>query len=162
MTKDEKDLEKLKKNYEEIEKKYDLPSFKELNENFHVEKVAEVNTEILIREIRRFIGDKLVNYMRFIENLLNPVNVPMFIFSMVKLLDADDKKQLSEIYKKLIKIEVKFIELDLDFKEEKEAEFIKESYKLWQGVKKDILKIMNKINKKWDEKSETGNKGYFG
>lgn len=162
MVKDEKDLEKLKKDYEELEKKYGLPSFKELNEDFHIEKAAETDTEILIREIRRFIGDKLVNYMRFIENLLNPVNVPMFIFSIVKLLDVEDKRKLSDVYKKLMKMEVEFIELDLDFDEENEARFIKNSYELWQEVKKDILKIMKKINKKWDDKSEAGNKGYFG
>ena len=162
MTKEEQKLEKLKKEYETLKKKYDIPDFKDLNEDFHIEKIAESETEILIREVRKFIGDKMMNYMRFIENLLNPVNVPMFIFSIIKLLDAEEKKALSEMYKELMKKEIQFIELDLEFNEEKEAEFVKNAYEFWQGIKKDMLKIIDKINKKWDNKFEGNNKGYFG
>ncbi len=155
-------LTKLKEDYEKLRKRHNLPSFKELNEDFQIEKAAETETEILIREVRRFVGDKLMNYMRFIESLLNPVNVPMFIFSIIKLIDAEEKKRLSEIYKKLMKKEIKFIELDLEFNEEKEAQFIKDSYELWQEMKKDMLKVMDKINKRWDDKFEANNKDYFG
>jgi hypothetical protein len=162
MTKDEQKLEKLKKEYEVLKKKYDLPDFKDLNEDFSIEKIAESETEILIREVRKFMGDKMLNYMRFIENLLNPVNVPMFIFSIIKLLDAEEKKGLSEIYKELMKKEIQFIELDLEFDEKKEVEFIKNAYEFWQGIKKDMLKIIDKINKKWDNKFEVNSKGYFG
>ena len=160
--KEESKLEKLKKDYRILEGKHNLPSFEKLNEDFHIEKIAEFETEILIREVRKFMGDKMLNYMRFIENLLNPVNVPMFIFSIIKLLDAEEKKEFSEIYKELMKKEIRFIELDLEFDEKKEAEFIKNAYEFWQGIKKDILKIMDKINKKWDNKFDVNSKGYFG
>jgi hypothetical protein len=152
----------LKKDYEKIRKKHNLPDFEKLNEDFHIEKAAESETEILIREIRRFIGDKLANYMRFVENLLNPVNAPMFVFSIIKLIGPEEKKILSEIYKKLMKEEVKFIELDLEFNEEKEAQFIRETYQFWQKIKKDMLKVIDKINKRWDDKFEANSKGYFG
>ena len=155
-------LAKLKEDYERLRKRHNLPSFKELNEDFQIEKAAETETEILIREVRRFVGDKLTNYLRFIDSLLNPVNVPMFVFSIIKLIDAEEKKRLSEIYKKLMKKEIKFIELDLEFNEEKEAQFIKDSYELWQEMKKDMLKVMDKINKRWDDKFEANNKDYFG
>ena len=162
MEKDEKKLEKVKKDYEALRKKYSLPDFRKLNEDFCIEKTAESETEILIREVRKLVGDKMINYMRFIENLINPVNVPMFVFSIIKLLDGEQKKKLSEIYKELIKKEVQFIELDLQFDEKKEAEFIKDSYESWQGIKNDLLNIIGKINKKWDDKSEVSSKGYFG
>ena len=70
---EESKLKKLKENYSIIQKKHSLPKFEELNENFFIEKLAEVETDLLIREVRRLMGDKLVNYMRFVENLLNPV-----------------------------------------------------------------------------------------
>jgi len=90
------------------------------------------------------------------------VNVPMFIFSIVKLLDSDEKKSLEEMYKELMKIELRFIELDIEFNEEKEVQFIKDSFEMWQGMKHDILRITEKINSKWDEKSNSESKGYFG
>ena len=61
-----------------------------------------------------------------------------------------------------MKKEIQFIELDLEFDEKKEAEFIKDSYEFWQGIKKDLLKIIGKIQNKWDNKSEANSKGYFG
>jgi hypothetical protein len=160
--KEELNLDKLKKDYSEIQRRYDLPSFEELNKDFVIEKISEVETDFLIREIRKFIGDKLANYMRFIENLLNPVNVPLFVFSMVKVLDPEDKNKLNDIYKRLIRSEIKFIERDVEFSEEKEVIFIKESYTLWQEIKKDISRILEKIESKLDIKLEINNKGYFG
>jgi len=154
-------LEKLKTEYLELHKKYSLPSFQEMNEDFYIEKIAESETEMLIREVRRMVGDRLANYMRFIENLLNPVNVPMFVFSIIKLLGIEEKNTLQEIYKKLIKNEIKFVERDLKFEEEKEAKFIRESYDLWQEIKKELATIFEKIDKNWEIKTEENSKGYF-
>ena len=162
MAKEESKLEKLKENYLKIQKEHNLPSFEDLNKDFHIEKIAELESDLLIREVRRFVGDKMVNYMRFIENLLNPVNVPMFILSVIKALNTEDKKKLSEMYKDLMKMEIVFIELDLEFSEEKESKFIKDSYKSWQKIKKDLLKILDNVKVGKDTKIESNNKGYFG
>ncbi len=159
---DKSKLEEFKKKYGVLRKKYDLPCFDDLNKDFHIEKISEFETEILIREVRKFIGDKIVNYMRFLENLINPVNVPVFIYSIVKLLGPEDKKKLSAIYKELMKNEILFIERDLGFDEKKEAEFIRDSYKTWQSVKNDLLEVIEKVKGKWDDKIEINSKGYFG
>ncbi len=155
-------LEQLKKEYEKLQKKEKLPGFKEMNEEFYIEKIAESETDMLIREIRRMIGDKCANYMRFIENILNPVNAPMFVFQILKIISQEDKKNLSEVYKKLMQNEIKFIERDLDYNEQKEAEFVKESFKMWQEIKKDIIPIFEKIERNQVIKPEDNNKGYFG
>jgi len=158
----EYNLETLKQEYKKIQEKYNLPSFEELNEDFNIEKASEVQVELLIREIRRFVADKLSNYMRFVEAILNPVNVPMFVYSLIKSLDTQEKEKLKEIYKKLSKNELKLIELDINYSEEKEALFIRDSYKMWQEMKKDLLDIFEKANKNWDNKVESKNKDYFG
>ena len=162
MAKEKDKLKKLKEDYLEIQKKYKLPSFEKLNEDFQIEKVAEVNTDHLIREVRKFMADKFSNYLRFIEMLLNPVNVPMFVFYFVKSLNAEDKTRLSESYKKLAKIEIDLIEADVQFSEQKEAEFIKESYKIWQEIKEDIIKMIDSVKNNWDTKIKPNDKGYFG
>lgn len=155
-------LENLKKEYGKIQKQHGLPSFEELNQDFQIEKAAEVETDILIREIRKLVADKLAGYLRFMEMLFNPVNVPVFVFSMIKTLGIEDKKKVSEVYKKLARNEINLIEADTQFSEKKEAEFVKESYKLWQEIKKDTLEILDSVKKKWDSKFETNSKGYFG
>ncbi|MFH1801771.1 MAG: hypothetical protein ABH804_03005 [archaeon] len=155
-------LDDLKKRYKEIQIKHKLPSFEQLNEDFSIEKTVETESEILIREVRRYIGEKFLGYLRFIEMLINPVNSPMFIFSIIKTLNLKDREKLNEIYKKLSKMQIKFLELDVDFSEEKEAVFIRESYTLWQEIKRELLEIVETINKNWDNKIEKEGKGYFG
>ena len=159
---DECNLESLKEDYKKIQERYDLPEFEKLNEDFQIEKLAETETDFLVREIRKFVADKFMNYLRFIESILNPVNVPMFVFSIVKSIGEDEKKRLTEVYKKLAKCEVDLIGLDIEFSEDNEAKFVKESYEVWQEMKKDILGIIDVIKKNWDNKLESNGKGYFG
>jgi len=162
MPKKELSLEKLKKDYKKIQNKYNLPDFKKLNEDFSIEKISETETENLIREIRRFMGEKFSNYLRFSEAILNPVNVPMFVLSVVKTINSEDKKRLTEVYKKLSKIEVQLLELEIEFSDKKEAEFIKNSFRIWQDIKKDLIELVETIKRSWDNKFETNSKSYFG
>ena len=155
-------LEQLKMNYLVIHKKYGLPSFQEINEDFHIERIAEAETELLPAEVRRWMWEKYLNYMRFLEGILNPVNATIFIFSIIKTLSQEDKKRISEIYKKLMKEEINVIKLDLEFDEKKEAEFIKRSYKMWQEIKKQLSDVLVEAEKKFEIKQEENSKGYFG
>ena len=160
--KKESDLEKLKENYKKIEKTHHLPDFDKLNSEFSTEKIAEFETDFLVREVARIMGEKFSNYLRFVELILNPVNSPMFIFSLMKTMGESEKKKLSEIYKELAKIELNLIELDVDFSEKKEAEFINNSYKTWINMKKDFQEVIEKIKANWDNKSDNNSKAYFG
>lgn len=161
MTK-ESDLDNLIKEYKKIQNKYGLPDFDSMNQDFQIEKIAEFKTLLLIREIRKFMADKFSNYLKFIEEILHPVSSQMFVFSIIKSLSLEEKTKLTEIYKKLVKIEVRLIELDLEFFEKKEADFIKETYSLWQEIKKEFLFVLDKIKKNWDNKLEGNSRAYFG
>lgn len=157
----ESNLEDLKKDYKKIQEKYNLPSFEDLNQNFQIEKISEVETDYLLREIRKFIADKFSNYLRFIEAMLNPMNVPMFIFSLIKTIGPEEKNKLTKIYKKFAKIEVEIISLDLVFSENKDAEFIKKSYEVWEEVKKELSGILKVVEGNWENKSQSNEKGYY-
>ncbi len=155
-------LEEFKKDYLGIQEKYDFPNFEELNQDFQIEKLVDVETDYLVREIRKMVTDKFANYLRFVETFLHPMNTPMFVLSIVKLISVEDKKMLVNIYEKLAKSEMKVVELDLSFSEEKDAKFVKDSYKLWQEIKKDLLMFVKKIEENWDSKPEVNGKNYFG
>jgi len=154
-------LKKLKEEYSKIQKKYTFPSFDKLNEDFRIEKTAQTETDFLVREIRESMGETLENFLRFVEAILNPVNVPMFLFPIIKSLNVEEKNKLSEIYKKLSKLEIDSMKL-IDYSEKKEAEFIKNSYKIWQEIKKDFVKIIEAVENKTEAKVEKSEKGYFG
>lgn len=154
----------LRKRYEELRKKYGLPDFDEMNKDFYIEKIDEAKSDFLIREIKGKVGDKLANYMKFLENLINPVQAPMFIFSILKAVGNEDKKKISDVYRKLVKSEMTFIALDLEFDEAREARFIKNSFQLWQSVKLDLKEVFDVIEKNLPSsgKGVEDNKGYFG
>lgn len=163
MDKDESCLENVKREYFVLQGKYGLPDFDTLNKDFQIEKVAETETEILLREVRRFVFDKISNYMRFLEGLLNPSGASMFVFSILKSLNSDDKKLAEKIYKKLMALEIDLMEIDITYDEEKEAEFIKKSFNEWSEIKQDWAKIISSIKKNWDNQIERNNgRGYFG
>lgn len=162
MKESESCLKTLKENYSKIQKEFQLPGFEELNKDFYIEKIAEIETDYLIREIRKFISEKISSYIRFLETLMNPSNVPMFVFSVVKNFSQEDKKQISDLYKTFAKLEVKTIELDIEYNEEKEVQFIKEAISIWDASKKQLLEVSSKINNNWDNKIEVNGRGYFG
>ena len=159
---DENGLEEFKKEFLEVQKKYNLPSFEELNQHFYIDKLVDVETDYLVREIRKLVVDKFANYVRFIETFLHPTSAPMFVLSAVRLMNIEDKNKLTEIYSKLSKYEIKVIELDLCFSEKNDAEFINEAFDLWKNVKDDLLAFVKKISANWDNKPEVNGKGYFG
>ena len=159
---DHNDLEKLKEKYKLFQEKYNLPYFKELNENFQIEKIAEIETEFILKEVRRFMTDKFFNYLRFIESLINPTNAPMFVFAIAKTLGVGEREKLVEIYKKITKIELDLIDFDLYYSEEKEAESIKNYWTFWNEIKKQLFDVIEVVRKNLDNKQEDNGKGYFG
>lgn len=161
MKEETSDLEDLKKQYLVFKQKYNLPEFTELNELFDIEEI-NIETEFLLRRIRRMVSEKLTGYLRFIDILLNPNNAPIFFFKLIKKLDKDDRELLSDIYQKLGNFEIEIISLDLEYSGEKEAEFINKVYKtLKTEIRKNLAKIIEKLNAK-DNNYQKINGSYFG
>jgi len=155
-------LAKLKEAYRVLQIKYNLPSFEKLNEDFQIEKAAELETDFVLREVRRYVTDKFFNYLRFIESILTPVNAPMFVFAITKTIGVKDREKLIELYKKIAKVDIDLIDLDVEYSEEKEADSIKKYYEMWQEIKKELLEVVDVIKKNWDTKIGEDTKSYFG
>lgn len=156
------ELENLRNNYEPLKKKYSLPEFTELAEEFDIERAAEKQSSFTLREIRRTINDKISAYLHLFETFTNPSNAPMFIFSMLKNISEDEKQKVKDIYKQLAKIEMTIFKLDTIYSEKSEADFIKTATKEWKIMKKDILVLVEKFDKNFNVNSSTVSRGYFG
>lgn len=159
---DDSKLEKLKKEFSKLQKKYSLPHFERLNEDFGIEKAAESESDFPIKEIRKQISEKVYNYLRLMETMINPVNAPMSILSVVKTLSVEDKSRLTEVYKKLVKVELQLVLTDVEFSEKKEADFIRDTYKVWRETKTEISEVLGKVEKSWETKTESNGRKYFG
>ncbi len=156
-------IDEVKNSYEKIREKYSLPSFNEINSDFQIEKIVDLDVEFLIRRVREYVGDKISIYFKFIENLIQPSNAQMFVFMIIKKLEKKDVLKLRSIYEKLAVMELELIELDLVFDAEKEAEFIRNAFLGWQEIKVDLYRIIGSVKKKGlEDFSSSGEKKYFG
>ena len=154
-------IQELKKNYNQLKIKHSLPEFTELNKLFDIED-TEIETEFLLKKVRRTISEKIASYLRFIDIILNPSNAPIFFFKLVKRLDSKDMQTLKNIYEKLGKFEIQTICLDIDYSEKNDAEFIKDIFNTFnKEIKKDFIVIIEKLNTE-EENSKKINGSYFG
>ena len=154
------ELEELKKKYEGLSGKYKLPSFKELNENFEIDKI-EMDSDALLRSVRKVMMEKIINSLGFVEMLLNPMNSPRMYLSYIRSMGQEDKKCIEDIYGALAEVSVAALEAEINYSEEREASLIKEILKVWNKIKPEFNTILKNM------KSPAGNnikkdRSYFG
>ncbi|MBU3924159.1 MAG: hypothetical protein KJ592_04535 [Nanoarchaeota archaeon] len=151
----------LEEKYDELKQKYSLPELQKLSEDFDIEKTQEKESPFLLREIRRTINEKIGAYIHLFETLINPTSPPMFVFSLLRNINSDDKESIKEIYKTLSKTQIEIMKLDTIYKEESEAKFINETFKIWQTLKSKIYKIIENLESSYEEDDTIKNKSYF-
>jgi hypothetical protein len=158
----ENNLIQLQNAYKEFEKKYSLPSFTSLNEIFDIEEIT-LETEFLLRKIRRVIIEKISGYLRFVELMLNPTATPTFFYKKIKKLENTDREILTEMYETCGDIETENLLLDLEYSEEKEAEFIKKIHSVFhKKIKKELITIIQKLMINSNNEIKYNKVSYFG
>ena len=160
-----KDDFNFKKEYEKIKKSNNsLPDFKELNNQFEFSSIKDFpeDNNFLLRNIRRKINERLANLSRFIEEALNPNPNSVIGVTESKNFTVKDREKLRELLKNLMLIERKSLLLEIEFDNDKEIEFIKDSLNDWIKIKKDFKPFIKIMMDSWDTKEEKQTKHYFG
>ncbi len=158
----ENNLEKIKKQFEPLKKKYKLPEFSKLNEEFEIEKIQEKETDFLLREIRRAISDKISAFLRFFELFVNPQAAPVFVLVSLKNLSSKEKEIIERAYKELVSLELAAVSLDISYNEAQEAQAILRVMKKWQELKPELEEVTTAILKVQEKSGEKKGKSYFG
>ncbi|MFA6022794.1 MAG: hypothetical protein WC781_01775 [Candidatus Pacearchaeota archaeon] len=152
-------IDKVKEKYEVLRKKYSLPEFKELHEEFDIEK-SDFGEDTILRDIRKTMAAKYFALLTFIENQLNPSS--MFQMMLTKCLEQEDRTKLNELFDKIGLTEIESFKLDIKYEEKKEAEFIIDKFKEWNEIKPSIEKIIDSMKTNWKKVSTKKEKSYFG
>lgn len=140
------ELKELKKAYEPLAKKYKLPNFKELNEEFEVEKI-DYESEIVLKAVRKCMMEKIINTLGFFEMLLNPVNVPRMYIPYVRAMGLDDKKDIDKIYDSFAALSLSALDAEVDYSESGEAEMVKKIFSAWNSIKPEFRRVMANMKK---------------
>ncbi len=156
------ELAKLKKDYEKLRKKYKLPKFQELNEDFGIERLADYENVLLLKNIRKTISEKMIDCLRFLELLLHPMNAPLFFLALAKGMSQADKKKAQHVYERLLSLDLEAFMLELVYNEKAEAEFIKKSFDEWQKLKQDLYELVANLRNSWNKETTDKEKSYYG
>ena len=154
------EFDELKNKYSESAKKYNLPSFEELNEEFEIYKIDK-DSDTILRSVIKALLEKVVNSLNFIEMLLNPMNAPRMYQIYIKTMGPEDRESIGRIYNELSTISMLSLEREIDYSEKAEAELISTVVKIWKKLKPDFRKIFNNI-KKPSNGSIRRERNYFG
>lgn len=138
------ELKELIKEYENFEKKYKLPKFDRLNEDFEIGKIDH-NNGLIVKTIRKVMMEKVINSLSFIEMLLNPVNAPKMYMQFIRAIDIKDKKNLDKIYNTLIVLSMASLEREMNYDEKAEASLIIDVEKRWNEVKPNFRELFAKM-----------------
>ncbi len=156
------ELIELKKIYGNFEKKYNLPSFDNMNLSFEIGRI-EIDSGNLLRDVRKFATEKIAHYVRLIEIMLNPSQAsPMFLL-LLREITAKDKKIIEEVFSVFIDLEISSYYLDVNSSESKEAEIINKIYSVWFTQKSNIESIIGILERNSKSNVNTNNKAknYF-
>lgn len=135
----------VKKEYQSIASKYKLPDYKDVNEDFELDKI-EVIGECFARVVRKAMMDKVVNSLGFLDMLLNPMNAPRLYHPFLKAMNQDDKQIIEDLYKVLGEISLLCLTVELDYDEKKEADMIKKIYQDWNDSKKNFNHLLSRVH----------------
>lgn len=160
--KKEKNLKKLKEAYDGFLKKYKLPEFKFINENFEVESIDVHETDLLLKAIRKHITEKIFFTLRTLEMFMNAQNAPVFILKIMKHFSESEKDLIKALYKRIAQYEIEAFGLEAIYDEKKEADFIRGACEDWKEVAVDLNKIYLAMKASYNREQKKSDGSYWG
>jgi hypothetical protein len=154
------ELKNLKKDYNELAKKHKLPGFEKLNEDFEIERIV-IESDYLLRAVRKTMMDKVVGWLRFFEMITNSTSAPRIYHAYIKSMTPEGKKEIEKIYSELGDINLAALELEIEYSEKNEAATINKIFKEFGSLKPSLKKIIKEIQNP-EQQNAKATKSYFG
>jgi hypothetical protein len=156
------EFEEFEKEYVKKAKKFSLPEFKKLEEDFEVSK-AETD-DLVLRAVRKAMMERVISTLGFFEMLLNPMNAPRMYHKFLSSLTVGDTKKIEEMYGSLAGLSIKSLEREVDYSEKGEAEMVKEVSEIWDKIRPGFRDILRKMKNPGNGGNGAGRKekSYYG
>ncbi|MBI2671606.1 hypothetical protein HYX16_01600 [Candidatus Woesearchaeota archaeon] len=154
----------LKEDYEKLCKKYKLPKYEDLDNEFellYVTKLEEI--KFPLRFIRRRINDKIAWFCNMLQTILQPNPGSLISLEESKFFSDNEREKIINLLKDLMFIERESLVLDIESDEKKDVEFVNKVLGKWNSIKKDIIYFSEVLRKGWKEELKKEEKEhYFG
>ena len=147
--------------YAKLSKKYKLPKFKDIDAEFEISSLD--NEKFLIKNILRSISEKLEFYIEVIGSLVHPDGSSISSMYEIRFFSEDEKNDMYNLFKRLMKIDRNVIELVLKNDEKEQSDFLNKFFIDWINIKKELLNYIKKMKDSWGKQSTIEEDiGYFG
>ncbi len=141
--------EVLKEKYDTLAKKYDLPSWNQLDKEFelmYVPPISEVRHPIAF--VARRIRDRLSYILGHLNSVVNPPQNNMLSTREHSFLSPDDHKEVLMLMS-IIMASLSKPELAVNMSDKGQVEVLKDRIATWKKIKPKYLKIGKKIEHGW-------------
>ena len=151
----------IEKEYSELSKKYKLPKFKDIDEEF---ELSSFDTEkFLLKSTLRRIAEKLEFYIEVIGNLVHPDGSSISSMYEIRFFSDNEKNEMYMLFKKMMRSHRNVIELVLSNDAKEQAQFLNEFFAEWMEMKNRLRLHIGKMKESWEkETSIQEDLGYFG
>ena len=139
----------LKKIYEKLKSKHNLPDYEKLNIIFDIESIDD-DSELILFNIKKKMHEKIKAYCEIIENIVQPETNLRDLYESRYLSDKI-KESAYSLYKKLMIIIRKSNLVSIENNEKDIAEFINETYKKYNKFKKPLSEHIEELERTWEK-----------
>jgi len=152
----------MKQRYQKHAKEYNLPDFSYIDHEFDISLLE--GERYLLRAIKDKIVNKIDDYVKILEDVLNPDSSSYSSIYETRALSEDDKLKILMIHKQLMILLRKALIVSIDNREKDIADFINEVYDKWEKFKPGLKKIAKDLQKAWEEENfkKAERAGYLG
>jgi len=147
--------------YEQARKKYNLPSFADIDKEFEIASIEAEGSAL--REVRHRIQERLEFGVGILDTICQPD--PNNVRSMIECSFFNDmeKRKAYELSQRVATLWRSLTEAELLNEEKSDAEFIKLAYKEWQMLKEHLLTFVRKMRESWKGTQQSREElGYLG
>lgn len=146
-------FEELQQEYESLRKKYSLPEFEFLDQEFEIRAIELNRSGILIKAVLRVITSKLNLFMNYLEPVVSAP--PQSLHSLIEMrnLSDSDRNAMFEFYKEISILLHENLKIEL-MPEKDIAAQIKKVSKYWPEIKEKEIEFLEIITSAWRKKEE--------
>ncbi|MBS3144949.1 hypothetical protein J4208_05190 [Candidatus Woesearchaeota archaeon] len=150
------DIKDLPKAYEALQKKYTLPAYHDLNNEFELLYISAslVSLDFPLRFIRRRMADRIGNAVNYLQALLQPNPGSLVLMRESSFFSSDEKLKIGDLLQQMIALERTSFVLDLQGDEKQDAHYIHETFKQWISLKKIYATFIARLPEHWKQQEE--------
>ncbi len=142
-------LEELKKEYKDLEKKFKLPGFEDLDREFEI-KGIDLEKVDLLNALTRVVRDTIGMYINLLETVVSPN--PSWLHSMIEVNNLSEKEK-DDMLKFYYEIMVYYHDgyKVLLGKDNGKAEYIVKIFNLHTRLREESSSFLAKISSAWEK-----------